>query len=108
MGQPTSPTAAGIAMWGKNTPLSRKGDLQPSTRSAAAERGMWVCAVCYYTENKVGASKCFICQARNPDSRDSLVVHECPNCGFQNSEFATSCETWSLVGIDTCVRTGNR
>ena len=52
----------------------KKGDLPQSTRSAAEARGMWVCAVCYYTENKVGSSKCFICQARNPEARDSMVV----------------------------------
>ena len=79
-------------MWGNRTPLSKKGDLPQSTRSAAEARGMWVCAVCYYTENKVGSSKCFICQARNPEARDSMVVSECPNCSFLNSEFSTSCE----------------
>ena len=89
---PTSPQQAGAQMWGNRTPLSKKGDLPQSTRSAAEARGMWVCAVCYYTENKVGSSKCFICQARNPEARDSMVVSECPNCSFLNSEFSTSCE----------------
>jgi len=78
---PTSPVAAGVAMWGSRTPLSRRGEVQHSTRSSAEARGMWVCAVCYYTENKAATSKCFICGARNPALSSSMVVHECPRCG---------------------------
>merc|ERR1712146_845738 len=72
--------------------VDQTGGGSAPTKQNAAECGQWVCAVCYYTENKVGNSKCFICGASNPDSRDSLVVHECPNCSFLNSEFAISCE----------------
>jgi hypothetical protein len=53
------PGKVGTTMWGSHTPLGQKGVTPP------IDAALWVCAVCYYTENPKRASKCAVCDSVN-------------------------------------------
>jgi len=83
----SSPSRVGSKMWGSHTSLDLKGV------APRVEPGLWVCAVCLYTENHNSQDKCNICDSANYAKRPEFVVKEqCNNCTFLNGQYSGECE----------------
>jgi hypothetical protein len=54
-----SPSKMGSVMWGKEMPLSKKGNVP------YVDDVTWCCAVCMYVENPNSKDKCLICDSPN-------------------------------------------
>lgn len=81
------PRKVGAAMWGRDTPLGKKG-LPPKGGD-----GKWCCAVCYYTENSPDSAVCEVCTSPNHHANKEFSLKvQCPNCTFMNGQFALACE----------------
>jgi len=83
----------GASVWGSNTPISKKGKLPSGIEEGGLENGCWYCPVCFYMENPPSTSVCEICESSNPKKRGEFQLrHTCPQCLFENGEFALKCE----------------
>ena len=83
----SSPSRVGSKMWGSHTSLDLKGV------APRVEPGLWVCAVCLYTENGSSQDTCSICDSANYAKRPDFVVKEqCGNCTFLNGQYSGACE----------------
>merc|ERR1711959_870898 len=79
-----------VAVWGANTPLSKRGQISKDRKRELQEKGKWMCIICLF-ENKNKTGKCEVCGAANPKAASSVQL-ECHACHFQNNEFAEKCE----------------
>lgn len=59
----TSPSKVGSAIWGRDTPLSLKGQVPYIDDST------WCCAVCLYADNPTTAQQCVVCDSPNYSNR---------------------------------------
>lgn len=84
-----SPSKVGSRVWGNDTPLAKKGDVN----QVNLDNHHWCCAVCLYVDNPSNKDKCLVCDSPNYAMRkDYTVKEQCRNCTFLNGQYADNCE----------------